>query len=177
MGKPSDSLSHPHINDLEEEPKPKDKSGRNGHNSDEKKQENQGQDLCARVQDQISTEHTRYRTTGSDHGNLGIGIKNDMRDTCPQSGKKIKEDKPKRPQIIFDIIPEYPQIEHIPDEMEKPSVQEHGCKQSERRRQPRNIGNGQRCEVGDLIGDRPHAQNIIFQAARREQLIEKHQDV
>jgi hypothetical protein len=31
--------------------------------------------------------------------------------------------------------------------------------------------------VGDLIGDRPHAQNIIFQAARREQLVEKYPDV
>lgn len=91
-----------------------------------------------------------------------------MRHTRAQSGKKIKEDKPERSQIILDVVPEYPQIEHIPDEMEKSSVQKHGCEQGEGRREARDIGNGQRSEVSDLIGNRPHAQNIILQPDRRE---------
>ncbi len=100
-----------------------------------------------------------------------------MSQTRSQSGKKIKEDKPERPQIILDVVSEYPKIEHIPEEMENSSMQEHGCKQSEWRRQPRNIGNGQRSEMCDLIGDCSHTQHIILQPARREYLEEKYQDI
>ena len=70
MGKPGNSTSHAHIHNLQEKPKAKDKGCRDGHDADEKKQEDQGQHICARVKDQISSEHTRYRTTGPDHGNL-----------------------------------------------------------------------------------------------------------
>jgi hypothetical protein len=73
-----------------------------------------------------------------------------------QTGEKIKKDKPERAQIILDVISEYPEIEHVSEKMENASVQKHRCEQSERRRQSRDIGNGERCEVCDLIGDRSH---------------------
>ena len=78
MSKPSHSSSSSNVQDLDQEPQSKDKSSRYRDDPDEKKQKNQGQDTGLRIENQICPKDACNGSTGSDHGNLRIGIKKDM---------------------------------------------------------------------------------------------------
>ena len=43
-----------------------------------------------------------------------------------QARDEIKKNEPERSQEIFDVIAENPEIEHVPEKMKEPSMEEHG---------------------------------------------------
>jgi hypothetical protein len=175
MGKPGHSTSKTDVEHLKEKPKAKDKEGRNGDDSDKQEEENQGQNPCSWIENQVCSQNSCDGSTRSHYRDLRIGIENDMGQACSQARKKIEKDESERPQEILNVITEYPEIEHVPEKVEKAPVEEHGSDQGQSRGNPRN--STKRGEMGDLIRNGSHLKHIILQSMGRERLIEKNQDV
>ena len=130
VSKPGYTASSADIQHLDNKPKSKDKKCRDRNNSDEKKQENKGQNSCSRVQDQISSKHSGNSAACPDHRDARGGMENNMRKTCSHSRKEIENDKSQRPEIVFDVVSEYPEIEHVEEKMKKAAMDKHGSKES-----------------------------------------------
>lgn len=58
-------------------------------------------------------------------------VRIDLREGCDDSAKKVEEEKADRSHPLFDIVAKNPEIEHIPNNMEPSSVEEHGGKKRE----------------------------------------------
>jgi hypothetical protein len=130
VSKPGHTASSADIQYLDDKPKSEDKKCWDRNNSDEKKQENQGQNSCPRVQDQISSKHPGNSAACPDHRDARGGMENNMRKTCSHSRKEIEKDKSQRPEIVFDVISEYPEIEHVEKKMKKTAMDKHGSQES-----------------------------------------------
>jgi hypothetical protein len=48
-----------------------------------------------------------------------------MDNACAQSAENIKYEVREVPQTIFDVVAEYPQVPHVPDQVEPAAVQKH----------------------------------------------------
>ena len=55
-----------------------------------------------------------------------------MAQARPQAAHQVKYDKFKPAQIIFDVIAEYPQEQHVAQQVPQGAVHEHGCKESKK---------------------------------------------
>lgn len=78
MSKPGYPSAKAKIEYLEEKPKAEDKECRNGNDPDKEKKKDQSQNPCSWVKNQIGPKNSRYGSTGSDHRNLRVGVKDDM---------------------------------------------------------------------------------------------------
>ncbi len=69
---PALAVGQSSLQDLKEKIESQRQSRRNVHHPNEKTQHNQNQNLCSRVQQDVSTQNPWYGTAGTDGGNLGV---------------------------------------------------------------------------------------------------------
>ena len=75
---------------------------------------------------EIGPQNTGHRAARSDHRNDGLGVRGDVAKCGNGPAHQIKQNEPEFPQHVFNIVAEYPEIEHIPGQMPKAGMQEHG---------------------------------------------------
>lgn len=75
-----------------------------------------------RKEQQVRTQYARNCTAGADGGNGRSGIGQRMGHAGENTAQQIEHDEPAMTHAILDVVTEYPQIEHVADEMHPPAV-------------------------------------------------------
>lgn len=175
MSVPGHSSSEADIQDLEQKPEPEDIGGGDGNDGDVKEEKDESHDSGPRIEDEVGSEDTGNSSAGADHRHPGVGTEDDLDQARSQPAKYIEKDKPEGAEKILYVVPEYPQEQHVAQEMEQAPMEKHGGKQGEGGREPRKIR--QRGEMGDFIRDDAHFLDIKREPLGRKYLKKKNQDV
>ena len=77
----------------------------------EKDRENPG----SGEEEKVSAQNPGYRSAGPDHGNGGARAREDLGESGKKTADQVEKEKAEMAQGVFDVIPEDPQIEHVPE--------------------------------------------------------------
>ena len=113
------------VEELHDEPEPQHDESGNLDDLDEYKNRHESQNTRAGVRDKISAQHSGNRAAGADAGNGHVVVQYRVDNACAQSAEKIKYEVREMAQTVFDIVAEYPQVPHVPDQVEPASMQKH----------------------------------------------------
>ena len=166
------SLCDKSAHELYNSPKSYNYQGRNPYDLDEESEENDGMDPRSRKKKQICPENPGYGAAGSDHRHDRMRSRQRMRVRSAYPAKKIEKDEPQMPKFVLDIIAEYPEIKHVPADMQQTSVHEHRGKYS-KRSGDRLV----RMEAQDVSWYRTIGQHYILAVSRRQELKDKERNV
>src|SRR5262245_818323 len=107
------ATTHPgRIHELQYGPEPDHKDRRKLHNSNENA-DKQRLYPGPGEEDDIRSHHSRHGTAGPDRRYLRIRSSQDMCRCRRDPASKIKSNKPKPPENVFDVVPEYPEKQHV----------------------------------------------------------------
>jgi hypothetical protein len=84
------------------------------------------------IKNQISAHDTGDSPAGSDGGDIGMKVKNDMRKPGCNSAKQVKNQITKRPEAIFDIVAKDVKKPNITQKMPESAVEKHEREQREK---------------------------------------------
>jgi hypothetical protein len=150
----------PNAQELDKEPEPQDEKRRKADEFYEYENKHQGENPGVGEEQQVGPQDPGYGAAGPDHGDgrtwVGKYLGQGGRKTTDQVEKKEAE----MAQRIFDVIPEDPEVEHVSEEVEEPSVEKHGGKNGQGERDPRELMED--LPVNDLVRDRPPPENKIL---------------
>jgi hypothetical protein len=127
------------VEELHDEPEPQHDESGNLNDLDEYKNRHERQNTGARVRDKISAQYSGNGAAGADAGNGHVVVQYRMDNACTQSAEKIKYEVPEMAQPIFDIVAEYPEVPHVPDQVKPASVQKHGREKGNRNGRQRQM--------------------------------------
>lgn len=101
------------VNDLDEKPEPQhvDRGYPEAFNNNKEPEEQL--DFCPGIANQISPQDAGYSSAGPDDRNIRGGMNDDLDKSGHESAEQIEEEKFSVSQCDFDIIAEYPEIEHV----------------------------------------------------------------
>ena len=124
------------LEELQHEPSAKHKERGKLDRSPEEPEGNKRANARRGVPDQVCPEDTRDRTTGPNHRDadlLWCGEQGQSRlgQGRSDSTNYVEDGKSPATKNVLDVVPEYPQIEHVPAEVQETAVHEHrgedGC--------------------------------------------------
>lgn len=132
MGKPRNttllkhSFAYQAAQDLDDSPEADDHKRGNPHYLDEETQKQDRVDTGVGEKEQVCPQHAGNRPARAYHRNRGVRIGQRVAVCGHDPGKEIEHDEPHVAERVLDVVAEYPEVEHVPREVKKAAVQEHG---------------------------------------------------
>ena len=162
MGKKGDIGDGPSPNaeELDKKPEPQDEQGRKTDQLNKDKNKKQGENARARKKNQISTQNPGHRSAGPNHRNGRFGIGKNLSQAGNQTTDQVEKKEAEMPQRILDVIPEDPQVKHVSEDVEKPTMKKHGRKNGEGKGNFRELPEDP--SMVDLIRNCPPFENEIL---------------
>ncbi len=117
--------AHAAAQDLHQEPKAQHDRGWDIDHLGEKPQRDEHQHLGARVEQQIGAEDPRDGATGPYHGNCRNRVNGGMTQRRDNPAQEIEDNELSMPHDVFNVVPENPQVQHIPDQVHPAAVKKH----------------------------------------------------
>src|SRR3989442_980688 len=141
------------IQELHDEPEPKDNEGWNLNDLEKHKDRHQRKNTCKRIRDDISAEYAGDRATRSDAWDCRLGIQDRVRDPGAEAAEQVKYKVREVTQPVLDVVSKNPEVPHIADQMEPTAMQEHRSEEGYHHRGKCEIGSGPRddCSRNDSI--------------------------
>ena len=142
-----------------------------------KKDENwdKGDHPCPGEKDEVRTHYTGNCPACTDGRNLRTGLGNDMGHTSPDAAEQIEDEVTYMPQHILNIVAKDPEIEHVPDNMEPPSMEKQRTEEGEENRNRIKSFTGE--QEKELGGDDTKMKDEVLEIRPKGYLIEKNHDV
>ena len=106
---------------LEEEPITQDDEGRNGY----EKYEDKRQNPCAWIKNNVGPHDTGDGAAGSECGHSGMVVEEDVRESRAYSADEIKEKVGEMAEVVFHVVAENPEEEHVSGYVQEAAVHEH----------------------------------------------------
>src|SRR3990172_95443 len=131
---PGYASSRSDIENLRQEPDAEEDNRRNLHHLHEEEEKQERQNLRPRIEHDIRAEYPRYGAARAYKRYGGVRVKGDVSHACRDARKKIKDYEFDFAEPVFYVVAEYPEKQHIPEDVKKSAVHEHGGKKRERRR-------------------------------------------
>jgi hypothetical protein len=78
-----------------------------------------------REQDLVGAEYARDRPAGTDHRDLGRRIGQRLGHGGGNAAQQVEHQEAAMPQVVLDIVPEHPKVEHVAGQVHQPAMQEH----------------------------------------------------
>ena len=98
---------------LQQEPIAKDENSRDGH----EKNENQGKDAFARIEDEVSAHDAGNGAAGAQRGKAGMQVEKNVEESSSYSAYKIEKQIREVPETVLDVVPEDPEKKHVAGEV------------------------------------------------------------
>lgn len=117
------------IKQLEQKPEEKKEHGWKLNGGDEEADGHQGQHPGPGEEDEIRSQNAGNGTAGSHGGDGRLGMCSDMAYASCCTCKKVKEQVTTMTETVFHVIPEDPEIEHVPQQVKPPAVKKQGAEQ------------------------------------------------
>lgn len=143
--------------DLDDEPQAQRHPGGGPHGREEEAEGQEGDDRGVRPQDGVRAEDAGYRAGRPDDRYERVGVEDDVSGGRTEPGEEVEDDETNVAEPVFDVVPEYPEEEHVEAQVEDVGVHEHGREEgsdpgtgSEEESEPRGEG---RTAPGDVAGD------------------------
>jgi len=160
MGKPGNAplihltMGEQTAHELYNSPKTDNYQGWYSHDLDKKTEKDNGVDPGPGKEEDVGAQYPRYCPAGSDHRDRGIRGRQCVGIGGKDAAEEIKQKEPQVAQHVFDVIAEYPEVEHVATDMKEPAVHEHRGEDGQER------GNGLvRMEGEYVMRDRPVRRN------------------
>lgn len=116
---------------LHEEPEAEKEVCGNLHHGEDNKEGKEGNNPGTGKEDEVGTQHSRNSTGCADVRHHGGCIDENLGKKREETTKKVKEQVFTMAESVFHIIPENVEVEHIAQNVEPASVEEHGGDGSE----------------------------------------------
>jgi len=130
MRKPGNRCLHPKrkisVCPLQQKPDQHEDNGRDFDYLDDEEDRDDGDNLRSWIENEVRTHNRCNCTRSPDDNQHGMWMNNCMRIKCKEDGNGIKHDKTDPPEFPFYRRPEYPEEEHVPEEVNVSSVQKTG---------------------------------------------------
>jgi len=78
------------------------------------------------VEQEVRTENSGYRAAGPYHGHARGRLEPGLGQLGSRTAEQVEDQVRAVPEPVFHVIAENIQIEHVPNQMQPPSVEEHG---------------------------------------------------
>ena len=114
------------IDDLKNNPESEYYKSRKTNDTNEIDNGNNGKDFRLREEQKICTENTRDSTRCTDLRNSRVWTNEDLCQSCNNTSNDIKKYKSDMPHSILNIVPKYPKIEHISNQVHPSAMEKHG---------------------------------------------------
>src|SRR5439155_6271494 len=138
MGEEGDTTAELRVQDreasvpeLEHDPDAEEPDGGNLAEEDEEEEQEAGQHLCAREEHEVRAEDGSDRTARADVGDARVARVRELeRDVGLNSGRdqpadQVPEQEADSSEGVLDVVPEDPEEEHVPADVQPASVHEH----------------------------------------------------
>jgi len=103
--------------ELRGEPKKQINDGWHLHGPEPENSGQQSANSTSRIQDEVSSEHSCYRSAGADDRYAGLRCHRDRGKAGGYAGTKVKLDKTKMTEVLLNRGTKHEQIEHISRDM------------------------------------------------------------
>jgi hypothetical protein len=161
---------------LNEEPESQDDQGRNPDQLHKDEEKEQSKNPRAREEQQIGTQNAGDSPARTNHGNFQVRVSDNLDYGSEKTTNKIEEEKTKMAKSVFNVVSENPKIQHVSEEVQETTMEEHGGKDRERKGDQRN--NVEHLSMGDLIGNGPPLKNEALTFSKIQHgLMKKNKDV
>ena len=121
MGQPGHATAvTPHgqiAQNLKSYPEDQKDPGANPDDGDEESEKDQGFDLGGRKEDEVGAQDAGNRSAGADHWNLRIPVCGYVAEGGDDAAQEIEKQKADFPQHVFNVVAEYPEVQHVPGQM------------------------------------------------------------
>ena len=125
--------------------------------------------------DDIESQHPGYRPRSADHGDLRIRARQDKQHNRTDTCEQIEDDVPDWSEQFFDIVAEYPEVEHVANQMHPAAMQEHACEHGADR--GKVCGGCQFNALGQFDGYESELHYNVLALVRLNELVEERHDV
>lgn len=95
-----------------------------GWNRDEK-DEDEGQNSSARVENDVGAHDAGDGAAGSERWKGGVIIKNDVCEAGTDAASKVEKKIGEVAEVVFDVIAENPEEKHVPGDVHESAMEEH----------------------------------------------------
>lgn len=113
-------------NELNEEPIAKKQDGRNLHRPKNNEEWDESGDARSGIANEICAQHSGNGAAGANGGNTRLRGDDDLDESSRNPGDQVEEKEREMSEAIFNAASEYKEKEHVPEQMEPPSVEKHG---------------------------------------------------
>jgi hypothetical protein len=111
--------------ELSDEPQADHDEGGRADREEEEPERDQREHARARPDEDVRAEDPGYRARGSDDGDGGVDVEDDVEQRGAYPADEIEDQETYTAEPIFDVVPEDPEEEHVESEMEDVRVHEH----------------------------------------------------
>src|SRR5580704_1776257 len=153
--------------ELQQEPITQNDESRNRYEKDE----DQGEDSRSGIKKDVGPHDAGDGTAGTEGGERRVEIKEDVGETRTNAAKEIEEQVGEVAEVIFHVVAENPEEEHVPGEMHEAAVQEHAGENREKRGFETAVACEYPADVG-RDGGVGHHEGLVL-VGRQCELIEK----
>lgn len=129
MGQKSDAGGSAQGNKLKQEPDPEENEGGEFDKMKEEKEGDQSQNPGPGKHEEIGPHNPGDGSAGPHHRYHRVGMEDDVGECRAHPAYQVKNQEFQVTEGIFNIIPEYPEKEHIDYEVKDAPVEEHGSEQ------------------------------------------------
>ena len=157
--------------ELEQEPVTQNDEGRYGYEENK----DQSQHPRPRIENDVSPHYAGDGATGPERGKGGVVIKNNVCETRTNAANEIEEEVGEVAEVVFDVVAENPEEEHVSCDMHKAAVQEHTGENGEKRGFEVSVAAESAADVGGDGGVGHHEGLVLVR--RQSDLVEEHDDV
>src|SRR6266545_2471613 len=112
------------IEQLEDEPRAQNCPCRKPDGRDEE-EEDQRQNPASGEHHDVGPEDAGYGSGSAEVRNHRVGIDQELTDRGRDPGREVEEEVQDRSQLVFDVVPEDPQEQHVAADVQPPPVKEH----------------------------------------------------
>ena len=113
--------------ELKQEPVTQNDEGRNG----DKENKDEREDLSSWVKNDVGPHDAGDGAAGSEGGQGRMVVEDDMREAGADAANEIEEKVGKMAEVVFHVVAEDPEEEHISSDVQKAAVHEHAGKNRE----------------------------------------------
>src|SRR6202011_37556 len=112
---------------LDDEPISQNDEGRDGHQDDEEKSEHLG----PRIQYDVGAHHAADGSAGADRWGARMEVEQYVQQAGANSTEKIEDQITQVAEVVFHIVPEYIDTQHVAQDVRKAAVQAHAGDQGQ----------------------------------------------
>ena len=115
--------------ELKQEPIAQNDESRNRYEKDE----DQGQNSCSGIKKDISPHDAGDGAAGTERGERRVEIKDNVGEARTNAANEIEQEVGDVAEVIFDVVAENPEEEHVTGDMHEATVEEHAGENREKR--------------------------------------------